>query len=84
MPKFIDYHAKLPQLPPQATEQMAAQIKGGKTDQFGAKGLNVFFGKTGQAYCLTEAPNVDAVVKSHQALGVPLNHSDVTEVTSLV
>jgi hypothetical protein len=84
MPKIIDYHATMPQLPPEAAEGIAARLKAGQADQFGVKGLNVFIGKGGQGYCLTEAPSAEAVVKSHEALGFPLSHGDVVEVVSVV
>ena len=84
MPKFVDYHASLPKMPPEAIKDMTSRVKAGKADQFGVKPLNVFMGKDGRAYCLTEAPNAEAVVKSHQANGVPLDRHDVVEVTSLV
>lgn len=83
MPKFLDYHAKLPQMPPEAMNEVAGRVKAGKPDQFGVKPLNLFLGKGGQAYCLTEAPSLEAVIKSHQANGVPVNPSDIVEVTSL-
>ena len=84
MPKFIDYHSKLPTLPPEAAKQMQDMIRAGKADQFGVKPLNLFMGKRGQGYCLTEAPNAEAVCKSHQAQGIALSKNEVTEVTSLV
>ncbi len=84
MPKFMDYHARLPQMPPQAITEMTSRIKAGKADQFGVKPLNVFMGTDGRAYCLTEAPDAEAVVKSHQAQGVPLDRHEVHEVKSLI
>jgi hypothetical protein len=84
MPKFIDYHASLPKMPPEAIKDMTARVKAGKADQFGVQPLNVFMDKDGRAYCLTEAPTADAVVKSQQANGVHLDRHDVGEVTSLV
>jgi hypothetical protein len=84
MPKFMDYHATMPQLPPEAAQAMAARLKAGQADQFGVKGLNVFIGIGGQGYCLTEAPSAEAVVKSHEALGFPMSQSNVVEVVSMV
>lgn len=83
MPKYLDNHP-MPNLPPEAVNGMAAQIKAGKADKFGAKGLNVFIGKNGQGWCLTEAPNADAVCKSHEAMGIKLPAGQVTEVSTLV
>lgn len=83
MPKFLDYHATMPHLPPEAVKMMSSDIKAGKKDQLGVKGLNVFMGG-GHGWCLTEAPNAQAVCKSHEAKGIKLGVSDVTEVQSLV
>ncbi|MGH3041333.1 MAG: hypothetical protein ACRDNG_06305 [Gaiellaceae bacterium] len=38
----------------------------------------------GEAYCLTEGPDADAVVRSHEAVGVPIGRADVVEVTPIV
>ncbi len=84
MPRFIDYHSKLPPLPPEVAQQMKAQVQSGKANQFGVKGINIYFGKGGQAYCLSEAPNAEAILKTHEAAGVPLGKGDIVEVTSLV
>ncbi len=84
MAKFIDYHAKMPQLPPEAAQQMAATIRAGQADEFGVKPLNVFMGAGGQVYCLCEAPSAEAVVNAHQAKGFALASHDVVEVTSLI
>ena len=43
-----------------------------------------FMGTDGSAYCLSEAPDADAVLKSHQALGIPQTLEDIKEVNSLV
>ena len=84
MPKFIDYHATMPQMPPEAMQEMKTHIQAGQPNQFGAKAINIFMGSGGQGYCLTEAPNADAVIKSHEANGVPLDRSNIIEVVSLV
>ena len=91
MAKFIDYHAPMGQMSPEAMEkgtqmlqQMAKDIKAKKADRFGVTPINVFMGTTGESWCLTEAPNVDAVLKSHEANGAKLSRKDVVEVTPLV
>ena len=83
MPKFIDYHAKMPEMPPEAMQQMAERIKAGQTDEFGVKAINVLMGSGGQAYCMTHAPDAEAVRKSHAAAGGP-PPDEVVEVQSLV
>jgi len=83
MPKYIDHH-KAPNLPPEAVQKMVADVKAGKVDQFGVKGLNAFISKT-DAWCLTEAANAEAVHKTHEVnYGLKLGPGDVQEVMSLV
>ena len=84
MPKYLDYHAKAPDFPPEAVEQIAQAMKAGGIDQFGVKPLNAFVTDRGEAYCLTEAPNADAVCQSHVANGIDLTEGDVREVNSFV
>lgn len=83
MPTFIDYHEKLPAIPPEQARQMASNVKAGHRDDFGVKPLNVFMG-AGKGWCLTEAPDAAAVVSSHKAVGFPLRSSDVHQVTPLI
>jgi hypothetical protein len=72
----------MPPMPPAMVEQMKGNLKRGKPDQFGVTGLNVFAGK-GEGWCLTDAPNADAVCKSHDPMGIKLEHARVTEVQVL-
>ena len=83
MPKFMDYHAKLPDLPPEAMQMMKQRIDSGEVDEFGSKAINVFLGAGGQAYCLSEAPDAEAVRQSHVTKGVPLSQDDIVEVSSV-
>ncbi len=62
---------------------MAAAIKEGKPDEFGVTPVNAFVGG-GQGWCVTEAPNADAVCQSHIAKGIPQDKGNVTEVQSMV
>jgi Protein of unknown function (DUF4242) len=84
MPKFLDHHGMGPNLPPEAKAGIAEQIKAGRADQFGVTGLNVFLTTEGEAYCLSSAPDADAVVKSHEALGFPIRRENVVEVASVI
>lgn len=80
MPLYIDFHAKMPQLPPDAIEKMKATI--GKPDALGVKNINAYLTRDGQGYCITEGPNVDAVCKHHEAAGITLGKGDVHEVAT--
>ena len=82
MPKFMDYHAKMPEMPPEAMQQIAERVKAGQADEFGVKPINLYMGSSGQACCVTEAPSADAVRQSHSAAGAP-SPDEVVEVQSL-
>ncbi len=83
MPQFIDHH-EMSGVTPEMSEGIAQRIKAGEPDENGVKGLNVFLGKDGTAYCLSEAPDADAVMKAHEAFGFSLERADVVEVQSVV
>jgi hypothetical protein len=83
MPTFIDHHEMSDDAPEMAAA-IGERIKAGKADENGVKGLNVFLGKDGTAFCLSEAPDAGAVVKAHQAYGFSLDSADVVEVQSVV
>ena len=84
MPKYIDYHAKAPQMSPELMKEAQKAMKSGKPDQFGVKAINGFMSKAGSSWCLTEAPNADAVCKSHESKGMKIGKGDVHEVQSMV
>ena len=83
MPKFIDHH-EMSDVAPEMAAGIAERIEAGEPDEHGVTGLNVFLGKDGTSYCLSEAPDADAVIKAHQAYGFSLGSSDVVEVKSVV
>jgi hypothetical protein len=83
MPKFIDHH-EMSDVAPEMAAAIGERIKAGEADEHGVKGLNVFLGKDGTAFCLSEAPDAEAVVKAHQAYGFSLDSADVVEVQSVV
>ena len=83
MPKFIDHH-EMRDVAPEMAQGIAERIKAGEPDEHGVKGLNVFLGKDGTAFCLSEAPDADSVVRAHEAVGFALERSDVVEVESVV
>ena len=83
MPKFIDHH-EMRDVAPELAEGIAARIQAGEADEHGVKGINVFLGNDGTAFCLSEAPDADAVVKAHKVYGFSLSPADVVEVESVV
>ena len=84
MPKFLDHHSMPTNLPPEMLKQIRANVQAGKADQFGVKPINVIVTNDGEGYCLSEGPNAEAVIKSHQSLGFKVGKSDVKEVTTAV
>ena len=84
MAKFIDFHAKMPQLPPTTMKDLEQQLRTGKRDEYGVKPLNAYFSPDGQAWGVSEADNADAVCKSHAAHGVNIGKGDVHEVKSVL
>jgi hypothetical protein len=83
MPKFIDHH-EMRDVAPEMAASIAERINAGQADEHGVKGLNVFLGKDGTAFCLSEAPDADAVIKAHESFGFSLDRKDVVEVESVV
>jgi hypothetical protein len=82
MPTFIDHHA-MPEPSPEMREGMASRLRTGAADEHGVTGLNVYLAE-GEAYCLTDAPDADAVVRSHEAFGVAIRREDVKEVSPVI
>ena len=83
MPKFIDHH-EMRDVAPELAAGIAERIKAGQADEHGGRGLNVFIGKDGTAFCLSEAPDADAVIRAHESFGFSLDRKDVVEVESVV
>lgn len=83
MPKFIDHHA-MSDLAPEAREGIAERLRSGEPDEFGVRGIKVFLGKNGHSFCLSEAPNAEAVKKAHEAVGFQISEADIVEVESVV
>jgi hypothetical protein len=82
MPRFIDHHPTSANLPPEVVTVIRQRLRSGEPDGYGERGINVFIGPT-ETYCYSEAPSVEAVCKSHEALGVHLRPEDITEVQVL-
>ena len=83
MPTFIDHH-EMSDVAPELAAAIGERIKAGETDEHGVKGLDVFLGQDGTAFCLSEAPDADSVVKAHRAYGFSLSPADVVEVRSVL
>ena len=82
MPTFLDHHT-MPDPSPEMLDGMAQRLRAGAADEHGVTGLNVYLAE-GEAYCLTDAPDADAVVRSHEAVGVPIRRDEIVEVKPVV
>jgi hypothetical protein len=86
MARFLDHHP-LPNMSLEQMNEMTAKlraiIQSQKADQFGVTVLNVFMAD-GQSWGYTDAPNSEAVVKNHEAMGVKISVKDVIPVTPVV
>jgi hypothetical protein len=82
MPQYLDHHPTVPDMPPEMEAFIVQRLESGQPDEFGEVGLRVFVGAE-QTWCHTEAPSPEAVRRSHLALGIDLNPTDVTEVRVL-
>ena len=81
MPKFLDHHKVVSTA--EMVEQSRKAIRAGTVAPNGVKGLNGFVAK-GESWCLTEAPNAQAVHQYHEAIGIKMGAGDVVEVTTIV
>jgi hypothetical protein len=80
MPQFLDHHIAPGPPPAEMISQVADSLKAGGTDPAsGVKGISWMYNDREQ-WCVTEAPNADAVHEYHQKMGVDLGPGDVTEI----
>ena len=83
MPRFIDIHRDMPEMPAEMVQQIKDRISSGAKDEFDAIAIDVLAGNDGFAFCLTDAPDTASVVSSHVSKGVPMTEHDVHEVVSM-
>ena len=81
MPVFLDQHQG--GLTPEMVPAIEQKVNSGEVDEFGAKALNVYW-SDGETFCLSEAPNAEAVHKADEAIGVNLGAGDIRQVKSIV
>jgi hypothetical protein len=66
MPKYLDSHQM-----GNATEEQIRQAQSAPIGQDGVRALNILYNKDeNKLFCLTEAPNKEAVDRHHQELGM--------------
>ncbi len=85
MPQFLDYHARLPLIAPDVVEAMLERIRSGSLGNSEVTRWNIYVGgETGQAWCLSEAPDSEAVFQAHRLVGFPQSEENVVEINQLV
>ncbi len=83
MPRFIDVHRDMPEMPAEMVQEIKDRISSGAKDEFGAVAVDVLAGNDGTAFCISDAPDIASVVSSHTSKGVPLGEGDVHQVVSM-
>lgn len=83
MPRFIDVHTDMPEMPAEMVQQVQDRIASGAADEFDATAIDVLASSDGTAFCITDAPDVASVVSSHTSKGVPMSADQVHEVVSM-
>ena len=74
MPTYLDAHDL-----GNATEEQLKQVQNAPKDEFGVTHKNILYNKEeNKAFCILDAPNKDAVEKTHQQFGMKCNW--ITEV----
>jgi hypothetical protein len=85
VPEFLDHHPTAhATMTEESVQQLRNHIAAQTPDEFGVKWLHVYVAVNGEGYCISEAPNADAVVKSHESMGYLIDTMDVIEVANLV
>ena len=83
MPRFLDHHP-MPNLPPGAMDALKSRAEHGEADEFGVTPKNVYAATNGNAYCVSDAADAQAVIDAHAAMGVTITAADIDQVSSLV
>ena len=83
MPKFLDIHREMPEMPAEMVQQIQDRIASGAKDEFNATALDVLASTDGSAFCISDAPDAASVVSSHVSKGIPMAEEDVHEVVSM-
>lgn len=81
MPQFLDHHMSSGPPPPEMISQASEDLRaGGHTDPAtGVKAISWMYNDREQ-WCVTEAPNPDAVHNYHEGMGLRLGPGDITEI----
>jgi hypothetical protein len=88
MPYFIDYHenktvwqdAHHTDTMGVLMKQIIVDIKAKKADAAGVRYINILMANDGHGACLSEAPDAEAVLASHEARGFPIQAREVHKI----
>jgi translation elongation factor EF-1beta len=83
-PEHFDLDSLGVEIEVDVVEELRRHIRAKTPDGFGVKWLNIYVAVNGEGYCLSGAPNTEAVAKSHELMGYLIETTDVIEVASLV
>lgn len=78
MPIFMDTHTGTTELPAELKKLVSERVRSGERDQHGVIDRGIVIDQEGRKlHCILEAPDVDAVMRHHEALNVPVEHESV-------
>ena len=78
MPLYMDTHDGTTDLPPELTRLVKERVTSGARDSAGVMDRGILIDKEGRKlHCILDAPDVDAVMRHHQMLNVPVEHESV-------
>lgn len=73
MPVFIDTHDDTTELPADLRKLVSERVRSGERDAHGVIDKGIILDKEGRKlHCILDAPDVDAVMRHHAALDVPV------------
>lgn len=85
MPIYMDTHDGTTDLPAELRKKVTERVKTGEKDAFGVIDRGIIIDREGRKlHCVLDAPNVDAVMKHHESLAVPLDHETVHEADAIL
>lgn len=73
MPTFIDTHADTTELPADLRSRITERVRSGERDAHGVADKGIIIDREGRKlHCILDAPDVDAVMRHHKSLDVPV------------
>lgn len=73
MPVFMDTHSDMAELSPDMRKMVTERVRNGDRDAHGVIDRGIIMDREGRKlHCILEAPDVDAVMRHHQSLNVPI------------